>query len=164
MHLPGNHTQPRLEKYQPLDGHDGVEREDTKSTKSEAVKARVKELEAERDAQREKIANLSRELHKQRKITATQQEILENLVNENKRHSGLLNSVRESLNVANHQVLTTKNIHKDGVTSFKESIKFLKNGRIVVKTVADEHTIELNKLRKRLQILEERDLGAEDDV
>ncbi|KAF5870001.1 uncharacterized protein Bfra_010147ia [Botrytis fragariae] len=43
----GNHAQPRLGKYQLLDDHEGADREATKSTKSEAAKARVKELEAE---------------------------------------------------------------------------------------------------------------------
>ncbi|THV47393.1 hypothetical protein BGAL_0313g00080 [Botrytis galanthina] len=51
---PNDDTQPRLGKYQPLDGHDGADREATKSTKFKAVKARVDELEAERDAQAKK--------------------------------------------------------------------------------------------------------------
>ncbi|KAF7951127.1 uncharacterized protein EAE97_002678 [Botrytis byssoidea] len=151
---PGNHTQPQLGKYQPLDGRDGADREATKSTKFKALKARVDELEAERDAQAENIAKLSKKIHKQRKIAATQQEILKHLAYENKRHSGILKSVGESLNITNHQLSTTKNIHNDEVTSLKESIKLLNNGRIVVKAMADEHTIELTELRKRLQILE----------
>ncbi|TGO47498.1 hypothetical protein BOTNAR_0522g00010 [Botryotinia narcissicola] len=51
---PANHTQLRLRRYQPSDGHDGTDIEATKSTKIEAVKAHVEELEAERDSQAEK--------------------------------------------------------------------------------------------------------------
>ncbi|KAF7912936.1 uncharacterized protein EAF01_001957 [Botrytis porri] len=90
---PGNHIQTRLGKDQPLDIHDAADKKATKSAKSEAVKARVEDLKAERVAKGKTLAKLARKLHKQRKIAATQQEILENLVNENKRHYGLLNSV-----------------------------------------------------------------------
>ncbi|KAM0308225.1 hypothetical protein ACHAO8_010207 [Botrytis cinerea] len=161
---PSNHTQPQLGKDQPPDGYDGADREATNSAKGKAVKARVKELEAERDSQGKTIAKLSRKLHKQRKIATTQQEILEHLVDENKRHSGLLDSLRESLNIANHQVSKIKKRYKNDVTHLNGNFKFLKDGRIAVKAVADEHTIELDELRKRLQILEEIDLGAEDEV
>ncbi|TGO48215.1 hypothetical protein BCON_0247g00090 [Botryotinia convoluta] len=121
-YTPSNHTQPQLGRDQPLDGHHGVDKEAINGSKSEAVRARVEELEAERDAQGKTIAKLSRKLHKQRKIAATRQEILEPLVNENKRHSGLLDSVRESLNITNQQLSTIKNFHKDEVTRLKESI------------------------------------------
>ncbi|KAM0140446.1 hypothetical protein ACHAP3_002751 [Botrytis cinerea] len=161
---PSNHTQPQLGKDQPPDGHDGADREATKIAKGKAVKARVKELEAERDSQGKIIAKLSRKLHKQRKIATTQQEVLEHLVDENTRHSGLLDSLRESLNIANHQVSKIKKCYKNDVTRLNGNFKFLKDGRIAVNSVADEHTIELDELRKRLQVLEESDLGAEDEV
>lgn len=151
-------------KDQPPDDHDGADREATKSAKGKAVKARVKELEAERDSQGKTIAKLSRKLHKQRKIATTQQEVLEHLVDENKRHSGLLDSLRESLNIANNQVSKIKKGYKNEVARINGNFKFLKDGRIAVKAVADEHAIELDELRKRLQILEEIDLGAEDEV
>ncbi|CAD6454317.1 1c2b088c-f131-46a4-8f5f-ac34fabe7514 [Sclerotinia trifoliorum] len=124
----------------------------------------IQGIETERNVQQETIDKLFRKLHKQRKIAATQQEILEHLVKENKRHFELMESSRESLNSTNQTLSTAQDDHENEVLRLQASIKRLKDSRDAAKAVADQQAIDLEAIRQRLHVLEDRDLGTEDDV
>ncbi|EDN93958.1 predicted protein [Sclerotinia sclerotiorum 1980 UF-70] len=138
------------------------QRKVSKDTARYAAEAQFKELETERNAQKETIDKMSEELHKQRKIAATQQEILEHLIKENKRHFELTS--HESLNSTSKTLSASHDDCENEIVRLNVSSERLKNSSDAAKAVADQQAIDLEAVRQRLHVLEDHDLGAEDDV
>ncbi|ESZ99148.1 hypothetical protein SBOR_0469 [Sclerotinia borealis F-4128] len=162
--LSGNRGQPRYEYGQMLDDHGAASKhqeEATESIDNGTTDARVKKLETERDIQQRTIAKLYKKLHKQREIAATQQEVLEYLVKEDTKHSEMMDSNRQALVTANQKFSTSQDNHNTQMQRLNGRIQHLRQS---CEAVAGQHSTDLEDIRKRLQILEDRDLGGEDDI
>lgn len=159
---------PRSKQEHLLDDLDDMasllQRELPNSSRDKQTQALVRKLKIEQSIQEETINTFSSELRKQRKIAAAQQEVLEHLVKENKKHSELLKSGRESLNATNQEMSTLQDNHESEIARLKERINRLQNYRNDARTVAGQHAVDLADIRKRLKTLESRELDAEDDM